>query len=368
MPRMTTCRSEFRAVALMALAAGFAPAAVAQDAARPATHTVRSGDTLWDLAQRYLGDPFLWPQIFRLNTDIVADPHWIYPGEVLRLAAGADTRAVPEAGAEPVAGPIGAMGDMSTEGSLFPRRARAQIGSTLLAITDDSYRALSRGDFHSSGFMTEGEALPYGTFLGNAEPMQIHVMSERSFTLLNDLVTVRPPEGATYRVGDTLLVMSLAEGFSGGAQWGDIVRPTGLVVVQEAIEGGMLAQVRGIYAEMRDGQYVLPAERFVSPGTARARPVASGVSGRVIMARDRNPIRHPQDVLFIDVGRSEGVALGDVFEVMREANGGAVPEERIATVQVVHVRAATATVRVLSLTASDFPHRAPVRKIASLGN
>ena len=42
----------------------------------PQTHTVRKGDTLWDLAQHYLRDPFLWPGIFRQNTDVVEDPHW----------------------------------------------------------------------------------------------------------------------------------------------------------------------------------------------------------------------------------------------------------------------------------------------------
>ncbi len=47
-------------------------------------HVVVKGDTLWALAAKYLGNPYLWPQIWEKN-QYVLDAHWIYPGDPLVL-------------------------------------------------------------------------------------------------------------------------------------------------------------------------------------------------------------------------------------------------------------------------------------------
>jgi nucleoid-associated protein YgaU len=46
-------------------------------------HIVVRGDTLWDIAKGYLGDPFRYPELARLSR--IKDPDWIYPGDVIRI-------------------------------------------------------------------------------------------------------------------------------------------------------------------------------------------------------------------------------------------------------------------------------------------
>jgi hypothetical protein len=386
-------RTPHRATWAALLVALVVPSMLRAQAAAPApdTHTVRKGDTLWDLAKQYKGDPFLWPDIYRLNTALVEDPHWIYPGEVLRLSGGDNVAAVPAtdtpgpdavdadttdtaavASVDESAPPAGlptTTADVDEQAPLFPTANRMTIQETVLRVYGiESYRPLRRSEFYSSGFLTERDKLPFGTVLGPVMPSQIKVMSNSDVATLYTNVGIEPSNGATYQVGDSLLVVALANEIEG---YGRVVVPTGLARVTEAGDRRYIATIVAVYGPIRKNQLVLPAEKFTpSPTGVRAKPVTDGVRSRLLGGKGRQELKEPQMVVFIDKGRQDGVAAGDLFEARRRAtrlpDGTLRDDDVMAELQIVHVREHSATARVLNVLSPDLPPGTEVRQIAKL--
>jgi hypothetical protein len=101
------------------------------NARHPETYVVQRGDTLWDIAAKFLRDPWNWPEIWQVNPQI-ENPHLIFPGDTLTLVYNDNGRpAVTVTERGPVAGPVVSSGGVER---LSPRVRELPLENAIPAI------------------------------------------------------------------------------------------------------------------------------------------------------------------------------------------------------------------------------------------
>jgi LysM repeat protein len=348
--------------ALLVSALASAPLA-AQDStqSQPApggTHTVKKGDTLWDIAHQYLNDPFLWPEIYRINTDVVEDPHWIYPNELLKLPASTVVATTPS-GTDVTTVVDDRMSPMPTSSLVEAPRAS---GSTVFSLsasrrvaTVSRFGASATAYPHPAVRVGETFAAPWldrlkgpddqGTIVGSAEISGIATTTPRTRMLNEERAYITLPKDIVPARGDRYLAFVLGPVLENGSQ---VVEPTGVVEVERA-ENGDASTVRIItqYSNVEAGQGIIPIDHFTLGNEARPAPLMLGTEGKVVFISDKSVLPSVQSYVVIDVTAKDGAKVGDQYtlfvprrQVLVKGRGdqmATVPEERVALGQVVKV-------------------------------
>jgi LysM repeat protein len=329
----------------------------------PPTHTVKRGDTLWDIAKLYLGDSFLWPEIYRINSDLIEDPHWIYPGEVLKLpGASAKVIAVapppPPAPAPTTPRPT----PIVTPPIVAPRQESALMPTSASPVRMGEYAAApwvdQRGGPRGSGFIMQAADIP-----GTAS-------ADHSRLGLFDRLLISPPVGAmaperelylSYRLGP------LIEDF------GQIVIPTGIIQVTRSPRNGeaAVARVVKMFGEVRQDQRIIAYDS--TGGLAHGFPsaIANGRAGTVRWVFNEPVLPSIQSYLIVDIARAD-VSPGDQIELFqprqKPADGRAlaIPEVAIGRAQVLRVTPYGATVLITSQVQPKIEEGTAVRVAAKI--
>jgi LysM repeat protein len=350
MPRLGRSLS---AAALFALVLPFA--ARAQDV-RPdaATHVVKKGDTLWDLANTYLGDAYLWPEIYRINTDQIDDPHWIYPGEVLRLPVQR-TAAVPTPGA-PTDVPVAPVeqGPRRVEGpTIFRPRTLGRASSAGLQSLAPPPRVPLGDVTRAPYFDRDGGPRGFGRVLFAADLPGIEAHRPTANFQVSDRILIVPPASSLGAVNDRYVAYALGPLVD---EVGQVIIPSALLrVVRPPVDGeAAVAEVLELYSALQSDDRLIPwdtagAGANVTPVPV---PVGSGQVGKIRSIQRPAELPSLDSYLLFDLSAKHGLRMGDEVEIFHPRDertgedGPSIPEVSIGRGQVVKVTPYGATARV----------------------
>jgi LysM repeat protein len=335
------------AAALVSITAS--AAALAQDTRSDAsTHTVQRGNTLWDLAKSYLGDAYLWPEIYRLNTDQIEDPHWIYPGEILRLP-GKAVAAAPAAAPAPAQTPARgtSLSVFSPRTIVFGRSSSRRLGPP---------PRVSIGDIVSAPFYVEvgGPENPGKIMFGADLPGIDKPHPTTNFQLYDQLLMI-PPAGSSAAVRDRFIAYETGPTEEG---LGTMVVPVALLQVVRAPRDRepALVEVRQLYGSLDADTKVIPLDTAGAgeTGVPVAVSQASARTGTLLEVYRPAVLPSVGHYVLFNLSSQDGLRIGDEVQVYRARvepkgdDGPTLPEVAIAMGQVVRVTPYGATARITS--------------------
>lgn len=291
---------------------------VAEAAQEVKEYTIIKGDTLWDISQKELQDPFLWPKVWKENPDI-KNPDRVYPGQSIRIPLYLLEKESPEeVAAEPVVpldkseAPVASSAEKNgTKGTAL----KPLVASELLM---------------ASGYIAES-LQSVGRITGSP--------SDRVVFGVRDFVYLQPTQPV--KIGDLFYVVRAENPVrhpKTGKFMGYMVEVLGIAEVKEFLYGETKAQIIQDFAEIETGDLLVPYEEMVPPlTTGQYRKPA--IDATVIAARELQQLNGNRDIVYIDKGRRDGIEVGDLFKTVI-VGSHKIPN---GIIQVISYRESTAT-------------------------
>ena len=330
------------------------------------THIVKRGDTLWDIARYYLKDPFRWPEVFHANTDIVKNPHWIYPGQVLTIEASAVKPEI-AARADSSGIVVAQIQTRSQQPTVFAESQVSQVAPQLGATTLPPALTVRPGEYEAAPYVVDGRsALIAGRVVGAVDAPALGLSSDAGFKLF-DRIYVTVPASLPMAVGDRMIVARTDESIT---DVGRVVEPTGVLRIDSLASGR-----HAIATIVRQFAAIVPGEGVVAPGRSfektSVRPVdgAYPLTAKLLWIQGSPRLPSVQTYVILGAGEGAGVRAGDQFTVLddsRFSDGTSAPSVATVTVTIVRVTPLAATGIVVHQTQPEIREGMPTRLTARM--
>jgi hypothetical protein len=254
----------------------------------PDVHVVKRGDTLWDICYYYFNNPWEWPKVWSYNPTIT-NPHWIYPGDLLRLYPAGQSPTQPQAINNTVV-------QTETEEPKIAKRVSNAVELRQLAF-------VANDDLKFAGKIT-----------GSTE--------EKTLLSPGDDVFIEYPEGHPPQLGHRYAVYADSEKVKhpdSGKVVGEYVLLRGEVVITEVKKD---KRARGQITYLTDvierGMHVGSMKTQFKDVTPRAPD--KDLEGIVVARIGVAALIGDREIVFIDRGTDDGVKPGDQFRLVRRGD------------------------------------------------
>ncbi len=340
----------------LAWAAELAPGA-------PEVYVVQKGDTLWDIAGRYLQSPWAWPEVWNANPQ-VDNPHLIFPGDVLSLVYVAGQPRV-----QRTAGPGTARTVSSDIGGSVADAGNAVVESKL----PDGTTRLSP----KARVLSEGEAIPtlsreiIGPFLTDAKVVEAGAIEALPYVVASE------GEHVVVGAGDRVYVRGIDTDvktysfFRPGKAYVDPDTEEVLGYEAQHVGSGMMVRegdpatfdLLKTNQEVRVGDRALPVDESHLNPVFMPQPSPDGVQARILSVYGGVTQIGQYNVVVINKGEREGIRTGHTMSVMTD---GKVVKDKVGRTPQARPAVATQTVSAETPAASNEQEEAGF--FSSIGN
>lgn len=268
----------------------------------PLKYVVQKGDTLWAISQKFLKDAWQWPELWYVNEQ-VANPHLIYPGDVLYLFWNDGRPQLAKEGQGPatVATQAGPMDKLS------PRVRELPLGEAIAAIP----RSLLAGFLRGPRIIDDLDTLEDAPYVLDFEDP--HLMNAAASDELAYVLELEDPAIRQYQIvrkgkryidpddGDTI-------------GWEAI--PVAHADVRVFADPGTVVLTRSDI-ETRPGDRLLPIDPNELDAAFYPHAPAKAVNGTIIDVFNGDSQIGQYQIIAINRGRAQGIEPGHVLSVLQ---------------------------------------------------
>jgi hypothetical protein len=299
-------------------------------------YVIVRGDTLWDISARFLGNPFLWPQIWDQNR-CITDAHWIYPGDALIMPSVALV-------AEGAGQGAGVGGEFPGGTGEQPPVPGATAGDVLIP-------AIEEMSLQCAHYILQSPEDTSLYLIGSEQGATKDAYADRDVMYLNRGTNAGVKAGDVYSIHHAAYEVKHPDT---GRTIGRKIETTGWGRIIMAEENSAILMVEAACADVHMGDYLKPLVKVSvplimrRPPADRVTPPSGKTQGAVVDIADDSAIAGDNQLLSINLGTEHGVAPGNILTVYKVMYPSVpTPRNVLGEVVVVAVQEKTATARVI---------------------